>query len=143
MDLNFFLYQFPCSRFVLNVPKEDLQSFERILFLVEYAHWFYEDNSVEKNPSLKSFNLKEFTSLCILCRLLMLSESKFLFLFFICHHTKPKTFYSWISCRTCIISHITLEVFLYMTSYCLFHSVSHTPLSMLIYLLFPWYSFIH
>ncbi|RXI09131.1 hypothetical protein DVH24_023275 [Malus domestica] len=54
-----------CSRFVLNVPKEDLQSFERILFLVEYAHWFYEDNSVEKNPSLKSFSLKEFTSLCV------------------------------------------------------------------------------
>lgn len=60
------LVPFPCSRFVLNVPKEDQQSFERILFLVEYAHWFYEDNSVEKNPSLKSFNLKEFTSLCIL-----------------------------------------------------------------------------
>lgn len=52
-----------CSRFVLNVPKEDLQSFERILFLVEYAHWFYEDNSVENNPSLKSLSLKEFTSL--------------------------------------------------------------------------------
>ena len=54
-----------CSRFVLNVPKEDQQSFERILFLVEYAHWFYEDNSVEKNPSLKSFTLKEFTYLSI------------------------------------------------------------------------------
>lgn len=54
------------SRFVLNVPKEDQQSFERILFLVEYAHWFYEDNSVENNPSLKSFTLKEFTSLSIL-----------------------------------------------------------------------------
>ncbi|KAL5569316.1 hypothetical protein UlMin_025891 [Ulmus minor] len=52
-----------CSRFVLNVPKEDLQSFERILFLVEYAHWFYEDNSVENNPSLKSCTLKEFTTL--------------------------------------------------------------------------------
>ncbi|KAL8538596.1 hypothetical protein ACS0TY_000567 [Phlomoides rotata] len=52
-----------CSRFVLNVPKEDQQSFERILFLVEYAHWFYEDNSVEKNPSLKSLTLKEFTTL--------------------------------------------------------------------------------
>ncbi|KAK3232425.1 hypothetical protein Dsin_004306 [Dipteronia sinensis] len=52
-----------CSRFVLNVPKEDQQSFERILFLVEYAHWFYEDNSVENNPSLKSFTLKEFTCL--------------------------------------------------------------------------------
>jgi mRNA-decapping enzyme subunit 2 len=61
-----------CSRFVLNVPKEDQQSFERILFLVEYAHWFYEDNSVEKNPSLKSFTLKEFTSLSILFYFLFL-----------------------------------------------------------------------
>ncbi|KAI4370660.1 hypothetical protein MLD38_018985 [Melastoma candidum] len=52
-----------CSRFVLNVPKEDLQSFERILFLVEYAHWYYEDNSVENDPSLKSLSLKEFTRL--------------------------------------------------------------------------------
>ncbi|KAF5197517.1 mRNA-decapping enzyme subunit [Thalictrum thalictroides] len=52
-----------CSRFVLNVPSEDLESFERILFLVEQAHWFYEDNSVEQNPSLKSLSLREFTSL--------------------------------------------------------------------------------
>eukprot|EP00262_Sarcandra_glabra_P019309 TRINITY_DN7249_c0_g1_i2.p1 TRINITY_DN7249_c0_g1~~TRINITY_DN7249_c0_g1_i2.p1 ORF type:complete len:142 (-),score=15.07 TRINITY_DN7249_c0_g1_i2:630-1055(-) len=52
-----------CSRFVLNVPKEDLQSFERILFLVEQAHWFYEDNSMEQNPLLKSLSLREFTSL--------------------------------------------------------------------------------
>ncbi|KAG0460451.1 hypothetical protein HPP92_020748 [Vanilla planifolia] len=52
-----------CSRFVLNVPKEDLESFERILFLLEQAHWFYEDNSVEQNPSLKSLSFKEFTSL--------------------------------------------------------------------------------
>ncbi|KAK8638826.1 hypothetical protein V6N13_137235 [Hibiscus sabdariffa] len=40
-----------CSRFVLNVPKEDQQSFERILFLVEYAHWFYEDNTVGSRGS--------------------------------------------------------------------------------------------
>ncbi|KAF7081190.1 hypothetical protein CFC21_085160 [Triticum aestivum] len=52
-----------CSRFVLNVPKEDLESFERILFLLEQAHWFYEDNSVEHNPSLKSLSFKDFTSL--------------------------------------------------------------------------------
>ncbi|XP_071724643.1 mRNA-decapping enzyme subunit 2 [Rutidosis leptorrhynchoides] len=52
-----------CSRFVLNVPEEDQESFERILFLVENAYWFYEDNSVEKDPSLKSLTLKEFTSL--------------------------------------------------------------------------------
>lgn len=57
---------FGFSRFVLNVPEEDQQSFERILFLVEYAYWYYEDNSVENDPSLKSLSLKEFTSLCIL-----------------------------------------------------------------------------
>jgi mRNA-decapping enzyme subunit 2 len=48
---------------VLNVPKEDLESFERILFLLECAHWFYEDNSVENNPSLKSLSFKDFTTL--------------------------------------------------------------------------------
>ncbi|KAL1188922.1 mRNA-decapping enzyme subunit 2 [Cardamine amara subsp. amara] len=52
-----------CSRFVLNVPEEDQQSFERILFLVEYAYWYYEDNAVENDPTLKSLSLKEFTSL--------------------------------------------------------------------------------
>ena len=55
---------FVSSRFVLNVPEEDQQSFERILFLVEYA--YYEDNAVENDPTLKSLSLKEFTSLCIL-----------------------------------------------------------------------------
>ncbi|GJM87183.1 hypothetical protein PR202_ga03111 [Eleusine coracana subsp. coracana] len=52
-----------CSRFLLNVPKEELESFERILFLLEQAHWFYEDNSVEHNPNLKSLTFKDFTSL--------------------------------------------------------------------------------
>nr|CAB3500321.1 unnamed protein product [Digitaria exilis] len=50
-------------RFLLNVPKEELESFERILFLLEQAHWFYEDNSVEHNPNLKSLSFKDFTSL--------------------------------------------------------------------------------
>ncbi|KAJ3681012.1 hypothetical protein LUZ60_015501 [Juncus effusus] len=52
-----------CSRFLLNVPNEDLETFERILFLLEQAHWFYEDNSVEQDPSLRSLSFKEFTSL--------------------------------------------------------------------------------
>ncbi|KAL3678694.1 hypothetical protein R1sor_021650 [Riccia sorocarpa] len=52
-----------CSRFVLNAPEEELQSFERILFLVEQAHWFYEDNTMEQNATLKSLTLREFTSL--------------------------------------------------------------------------------
>lgn len=54
------------SRFVLNVPEEDQQSFERILFLVEGAYWYYEDNAVDNDPTLKSLSLKEFTLLCIL-----------------------------------------------------------------------------
>ncbi|WZZ38270.1 hypothetical protein YC2023_034529 [Brassica napus] len=56
---------FVSSRFVLNVPEEDQQSFERILFLVEYA--YYEDNAVENDPTLKSLSLKEFTSLYYAC----------------------------------------------------------------------------
>lgn len=52
-----------CSRFVLNMPKQELQAFERILFSVEQAHWFYEDNAMEQNMSLKSLTLREFTSL--------------------------------------------------------------------------------
>ncbi|ORY93155.1 NUDIX hydrolase domain-like protein [Syncephalastrum racemosum] len=31
------------SRFIINVVDEELQSFERIAFQVEQAHWFYED----------------------------------------------------------------------------------------------------
>lgn len=52
-----------CSRFLLNVPEEELQAFERILFSVEQAHWFYEDNAMEQNLALKALTLREFTSL--------------------------------------------------------------------------------
>lgn len=52
-----------CSRFVLNAPDEELQSFERIMFLIEQAHWFYEDNSREQYPSLKSMSTFEFAAL--------------------------------------------------------------------------------
>lgn len=52
-----------CSRFVLNAPDEELQSFERIMFLIEQAHWFYEDNCREQDPSLKSMSTFEFAAL--------------------------------------------------------------------------------
>ncbi|GBG63620.1 hypothetical protein CBR_g38931 [Chara braunii] len=52
-----------CSRFILNAPEEDLQSFERILFLVEQAHWFYEDFTREEKPCLRHLSLREFTAL--------------------------------------------------------------------------------
>lgn len=51
------------TRFILNCPKEELASFERMLFLIEQAHWFYEDFYREQDDRLKSLGLKEFTSL--------------------------------------------------------------------------------
>lgn len=54
-----------CTRFVLNSPQEELESFERMLFLVEQAHWFYEDFVREAEPEadLQSMSLKSFAKL--------------------------------------------------------------------------------
>ncbi|CAG8589955.1 1413_t:CDS:2 [Funneliformis mosseae] len=54
------------SRFIINVPEEELASVERICFQIEQAHWFYEDFVREQNPSLPSFNLKNFSAKYIL-----------------------------------------------------------------------------
>ena len=51
------------ARFVLNCPEEELNSFERILFLVEQAHWYYEDFVREEKPHLKGMRLREFAEL--------------------------------------------------------------------------------
>ncbi|KAI8822425.1 uncharacterized protein EV422DRAFT_523949 [Fimicolochytrium jonesii] len=48
------------SRFIINVPEEELSSVERICFQIEQAHWFYEDFVREENPRLPSFSLKNF-----------------------------------------------------------------------------------
>ncbi|KAI8912037.1 Dcp2, box A domain-containing protein [Powellomyces hirtus] len=48
------------SRFIINVPEEELSSVERICFQIEQAHWFYEDFVREENPRLSSFSLKNF-----------------------------------------------------------------------------------
>lgn len=61
-----------CSRFIYNLPEEELESIERICFHLEAAHWylfsstiiftfrFYEDFFRENNPKLPYFSLKEF-----------------------------------------------------------------------------------
>mmetsp|Transcript_1218 Transcript_1218/g.4327 ORF Transcript_1218/g.4327 Transcript_1218/m.4327 type:complete len:142 (-) Transcript_1218:40-465(-) len=51
------------ARFIFNCPAEELQSWERILFLVEQAHWFYEDFIREDQPQLQTYRLKDFTEL--------------------------------------------------------------------------------
>jgi len=49
-------------RFVINSPDEELEHFDRLLFQVEEAHWYYEDFFREKIPSLPLLNLKQFAS---------------------------------------------------------------------------------
>ncbi|KAF9526492.1 Dcp2, box A domain-containing protein [Crepidotus variabilis] len=51
------------SRFILNLPDEELNSLERICFQVEQAHWFYEDFIREENHKLPSMPLKKFSEM--------------------------------------------------------------------------------
>jgi 8-oxo-dGTP pyrophosphatase MutT (NUDIX family) len=48
------------TRFIMNCPVEEFQSFERLFFQLEQAHWFYEDFLREKDASLPGFSLKDF-----------------------------------------------------------------------------------
>ncbi|KAK6099580.1 mRNA-decapping enzyme subunit 2 [Batrachochytrium dendrobatidis] len=49
------------SRFIVNVPDEELESIQRVCFQIEQAHWFYEDFVREENPRLPSLSLKHFS----------------------------------------------------------------------------------
>jgi hypothetical protein len=49
------------SRFIVNVPSEELASVPRICFQIEQAHWFYEDFVREQNPHLPSLSLRKFS----------------------------------------------------------------------------------
>ncbi|KAI6162179.1 hypothetical protein EDD17DRAFT_1757988 [Pisolithus thermaeus] len=55
------------SRFLLNLPEEELSSLERICFQVEQAHWFYEDFVREQNPKFPSLPLKKFSAMLFHC----------------------------------------------------------------------------
>ncbi|KAF9507258.1 hypothetical protein BS47DRAFT_1304249 [Hydnum rufescens UP504] len=49
------------SRFILNLPEEELVSVERICFQVEQAHWYYEDYIRDEEPRFPSLPLKTFS----------------------------------------------------------------------------------
>ncbi|KJE98086.1 hypothetical protein CAOG_008112 [Capsaspora owczarzaki ATCC 30864] len=51
-----------CSRFLTTIPEDELSSFERILFAIEQAHWFYLDFYRLQNPALPKFSLKAFAT---------------------------------------------------------------------------------
>lgn len=47
-------------RFIVNLPKEELESVERICFQIEEAQWFYEDFIRPLDPNLPTLNLRQF-----------------------------------------------------------------------------------
>ena len=49
-----------CTRFLLNLPATEFESFERLFFAVESAHWFYDDFYREKHSILPKLPLKAF-----------------------------------------------------------------------------------
>ncbi|KAI1433943.1 hypothetical protein GGR50DRAFT_665283 [Xylaria sp. CBS 124048] len=50
-----------CVRFIINLPREDLSSVERICFQIEEAQWFYEDFIRPLDPALPSMQLRTFS----------------------------------------------------------------------------------
>ncbi|KNC50783.1 mRNA decapping complex subunit Dcp2 [Thecamonas trahens ATCC 50062] len=50
------------SRFLINLPDEELSSFERICFAIEQAHWFYEDYFCEQHEFLPSMGFRAFSA---------------------------------------------------------------------------------
>jgi len=50
-------------RFILCCPEEEHESFERLFFQIEEAHWFYLDFYREKHPKLPALNFKQFAEI--------------------------------------------------------------------------------
>lgn len=53
------------SRFILNVPDEEVASTDRIYFQIEQAHWFYEDFFRPMFAYLPGFSLQRFAELLL------------------------------------------------------------------------------
>jgi len=51
------------SRFLVNLPDEELSSFERILFQLQQAHWYYLDFYSDRHPTLPALGFKRFCEL--------------------------------------------------------------------------------
>lgn len=49
-----------CVRFLNNLPDSEYETFERLFFAVEAAHWFYDDFHREENPKLPKLPLSAF-----------------------------------------------------------------------------------
>ena len=54
------------ARFIVNLPDEELKTFQRIGFHLEQAHWYYIDFLRERNPMLPELSWKRFVDLSAL-----------------------------------------------------------------------------
>jgi mRNA-decapping enzyme subunit 2 len=50
-------------RFIICCPEEEHESFDRLFFQIEEAHWFYMDEYRQKNPKLPSLSFKQFAKI--------------------------------------------------------------------------------
>ncbi|KAK4529881.1 hypothetical protein CCYA_CCYA02G0738 [Cyanidiococcus yangmingshanensis] len=50
------------ARFLLNLPASEFESFERLFFTIEEAHWFYLDFYRDHNTKLPALSLPDFAS---------------------------------------------------------------------------------
>ena len=48
-------------RFILNAPPEEIEDTNRLFFLVEQAHWYYEDFTREREPGLPTRTFEAFS----------------------------------------------------------------------------------
>lgn len=49
-----------CTRFVINVPKEEKSDVIRVCFQIELAHWFYLDHCLQEFENLQAVGMKQF-----------------------------------------------------------------------------------
>eukprot|EP00039_Didymoeca_costata_P007380 m.99085 g.99085 ORF g.99085 m.99085 type:complete len:317 (-) comp13662_c0_seq2:1033-1983(-) len=47
-----------CSRFLINIPEEELENSIRICFAIEQAHWYYLDFCMEEDKDLPKMNMR-------------------------------------------------------------------------------------
>lgn len=66
-----------CIRFIVNLPADDYETFERLFFAIESAHWFYDDFYRENDVTLPRLPLKTFAT-CLFEQTSLLSQYRHL-----------------------------------------------------------------
>lgn len=101
------------SRFLLNLPEEELASGERLFFQVEQAFWFYEDFYADAHTHLPHYKLNGFARECFnRCQLLSPLAHRFDELF-----GDFKNYRGSIPCFGCILLNARMDQMVLVQSY--------------------------